>query len=269
MGLKKFLKKAAPMIISPFSGAGFFKKGSGGGGPVDFGFTDPNSIQQITGLPAGVSRRRNLSDILTDFAFNEGDAGPSIEDDSAAYDRYLDAGESARRREEQAATDQVMEGAQSRGLARSGIALKDIITQVLGPSFERGNQLASQFGLEKARRRSDLLEAERGRRASANQQRLGGRLQAILGSDTADRDYDSQVLGGLQDFQTARLGGALDERRMNLENQIQNRRDMEARRRQRKGGLSGLIGGGIGGLFGGPGGAQVGMQAGQTAGAYF
>lgn len=140
---------------------------------------------------------RKLSDILSEDAFNysEDPVGPPIEDDSAAYDNFLRSGEAARTREEKRATDNIMEGLQSRGLARSGIALKDVIDQVLGPSTERAGNLAATFGLEQARRRSDLLEGARDRAGGLNSQKLGGRISSILGYDQgnlameqADRD---------------------------------------------------------------------------------
>ena len=128
---------------------------------------------------------RKLSDILSEdaFGYSEDPVGPPIEDDSAAYDQFLQSGEAARTREEKRATDNIMEGLQSRGLARSGIALKDVIEQVLGPSTERAGSMAATFGLERARNRSSLLENERNRAADLNSQKLGGRISSILGYD--------------------------------------------------------------------------------------
>lgn len=213
---------------------------------------DPFSIQQVTGLPYGVSRRRRLSEIIADPTFSEGDAGPSIEDDEAAYQRFLQAGEAARRREEGLATDQVLQNAQSRGLARSGIALKDIVSQVLGPSFERANSMATNFGLEQARRRSDLLEAERARRGGLNSQRLGGRISSILQQDQGDIGADSQVLGGLQDFQARKLGGAYDFSAAREGREFESRQNAADRKAARRnaviGGVSGVVGSTIGAL---------------------
>lgn len=293
--LKKLAKIApftgAPSALGGIPGVKGFKKlipGGGGGGPgPDFGFQDPANIAPpptdlSTPFQAPTRSRRSINDILGDSAFqySQGPVGPSIEDDSAAYQNFLNAGEAQRSREENRATEGVLGGLQSRGLARSGIALKDIVNQVIGPSAERAQQMASQFGLEQARRRSDLLESERNAARSLNQQRLGGRLGAIMGSDQSDSQYDLANLGGaldmrrqglqgLQDYSLARLGGAQSERNLSLEQQIRQRQEMEQRRRQRKGGLFGLIGGGIGGYFGGPQGAMAGNQIGQQAGNYF
>lgn len=193
----------------------------------------PLTIKQVTGLPPGASTRRSLSDILgSDEAFDT-----SIEQDDAAYDRYLQAGEAARRREEAAATEGVLNAAQSRGLARSGIALKDIVTQVLGPSMERSGQLAAQFGLERARRASETGEAARGRR-----------LSAILQGDAADIGTDQQVLQGLQNFQQGKQQGAYGILQSREAGEAADARAAADRRSARQNAIIGSIGSVVGSL---------------------
>lgn len=196
---------------------------------------DPLSFDPVTGLPSGASRRRSLQDILSsDEAFDT-----SVEQDDAAFDRYLQAGEAARRREEDAATEQVLNSAQSRGLARSGIALKDIVTQVLGPSQERAGQLAAQFGLERARRASETGEAARGRR-----------LSAILQGDAADIGQDQQILQGLQNFQQGKQQGSFGVLQSREQAKASSADAAAARKSARQ---NALIGGGagiIGGILG-------------------
>lgn len=179
----------------------------------------------------GQSKRRKISDILQDPSFNQGDAGPGIEDDEAAFNRFFAAGEGQRRREEGAATDQVLEGLQSRGLARSGIAIKDVISKVLGPSFERSERLASEGALEQARRRSDLLEAQRGRAGSLNQARLGGRISSILQQDQGDIGMDQAIL----DLIAGREAGAAADRRASMDRRA-------ARQNAVVGGIAGIVG---------------------------
>lgn len=319
------------------------KSNSGQPGP-DFGFQDPNAIANEErarlegfGFSNMPDRRKAIEgfefakspdqrgaldsfqfgdtglrgSLGSDVAFggNVDFGGPGIEDDSAAYDEFLRSSEASRAREESRGVENVLGNLQGRGLARSGIALKDIVNQVIGPSSERAGQMAAQFGLERARRRSDLLEGQRQaqRQASLNQiqnragalgdefagirrqgeLRFGG-LRDILGDETETmRQRDAMRFGGLKDILSdesdtmrerdrlkfggiagigsARLGGALDERMLNLENQIANRKGMEERRRKRKSALMGLLGGGVGGYFGGPSGAMVGNQVGQQA----
>lgn len=125
-----------------------------------------------------MAKRRSLSEILSDESFDT-----SATDDGAAFDTALAAAEPQRRREEQEATDQVMENLNSRGLVRSGITLKDIVTQVLGPSTERSGQLAANFGLERARSANESREAARGRRLSAILQSDQGDLSEMIAEE--------------------------------------------------------------------------------------
>jgi hypothetical protein len=276
--LKKFISNPLT-ALNPVTGVidnlsgGKISGGLGIGGPKpagpgpDFGFTDPNSVAPPPTSLAN-PQRRSLSDVLGDQSFNytNGPVGPSIEDDSAAYDNFLKSGEAARQRDEQRAFDNVLNGLQGRGLVQSGITLHDVADQVIGPAAERAQSLAAQFGLEQAKNRSTLLENERNRAQALNQAKLGGRLQAILADQGDLANLDSQNLKALQDFQMAKLGQANAERSASLADQVQQRRDMEARRRQRQGGLLGLLGGAAGGILGGPSGAYVGSQVGQNLG---
>lgn len=180
--------------------------------------------------------RRSLSSILSDQAFGPGEDGPSVEDDSAAYENFLKSGEEARRREEAAGVENVLGNLQSRGLARSGIALKDIVTLVLGPSSERAKALAAQFGLEQARRRSDVLESARGRAAADRSQRLGGRLSSILQSDQGDTSFGLGRQSGEYGILTSANEAAAADRRAQAE---------------RKGDRQNAVVGGIGSIIGG------------------
>src|ERR1051325_131073 len=137
----------------------------------------PDTFEPVLGIPNKASRARSLSDILKDqsMQYENGPVGPGLEDNTAAYKAALESGEAARRREEAFATDNVLSNLQGRGLAKSGIAVKDIISQVLGPSAERANSLAAQFGLAQAGDASRVLSEQRAQAAALNQARLGGR----------------------------------------------------------------------------------------------
>lgn len=164
---------------------------------------DPNAA-----LDTLKPKRRSLSNILSDQSFQQGDTGPSIEDDSAAYDTALKSADAETQRQNNVGVENVLGGLQSRGLARSGIALKDIVSQVLGPQQEKSDALAAQFGLEQAKNRSNLLEAARGRAADANTQARGGRLSAILNSDQENAALDEGAQSGAFGVLNAREGAA-------------------------------------------------------------
>lgn len=155
----------------------------------------------------------------------------TFDDDQSAYDQALAAAREQANFDEQRGTENVLGGLQGRGLARSGIALKDVVQQVLGPSLMRQNQLASSFGLERAGRKSDFLQSQR---------------------------------QGLRDIGLSRLGYAGQENLMSMQDRINQRNAAEERKRQRKSGLGGLVGGGLGALLGGPAGASAGFQMGST-----
>jgi len=180
-----------------------------------------DNTQAVDPLNPQPKKKRLSAALGGDPAFDGLDAAyggtpaPSIDDTSAAYDTYLQSGEASRRREENAATDQVMEGLQGRGIAKSGIAIKDVISQVLGPSMERSSALAAQFGLEQAKNKSALDEAARGRAADTSNQILGGRLSSILQGQNITGQKDiatlnneaeggrlSQTLGSQKELQT-------------------------------------------------------------------
>ena len=128
--------------------------------------------------------RRSLQDILSsDESFSTAPTDTGAED---AYNKYLDASEAQRRREEGAATEGVLNNLQSRGLARSGIALKDIVNQVLGPSSERAATMAANFGLNQAQTANQNLEAAKGRRLSAILQSDQGDLSQLLEQNQID-----------------------------------------------------------------------------------
>ena len=196
------------LIMGPLGSLLGASSGGGGGDGSSIAFGDPNAI-------ANEERNRILAQ--------------NFEDDQAAYDQALKAAGEQATFDEQRGTDAVLGRLQGRGLARSGIALKDVIDQVLGPSLMRQNNLAASFGLQKAQRRSDLLQGQ--------------------------RDAVNQI--GM-----ARLGGATQGNFLGLQDQIAQRNAMDDRRRQRQGAIMGLVGGGLGALIGGPGGAYVGSQIG-------
>lgn len=253
MGLKKIFKKVSKplaMVANPVSAAsGVLGKKLSGQNPLSLAMIGANPIvggQALLGMKAagnfmdggqipdsggGASTdRRSLSEILKDPSFNYSDApvGPAYEDNSAAYQAALQSGEAMRRREEQAATDNIFEGLQSRGIARSGIALRDVVNQVLGPSAERANSLAAQFGLAQAQDRTDFLNQQRDQANQLNQAKLQGRLSSILGYDT----------GGTQLAQSQLQESAAD------------RRANQANKTARKNAILGGIGGVIGSIFG-------------------
>ena len=186
--------------------------GGGGDNGSSIAFGDPNAV-------ANEERNRILAQ--------------TFEDDQAAYDQALKAAGEQATFDEQRGTDAVLGRLQGRGLARSGIALKDVIDQVLGPSLMRQNNLAASFGLQKAQRRSDLLQGQ--------------------------RDAVNQI--GM-----ARIGGATQGNYLSLQDQIAQRNAMADRRRQRQGGLMGLVGGGLGTLLtgGNPAGFAIGSQIGSS-----
>jgi len=197
------------------------------------------------GMPiAGSPWDGRLAQMFQDptFDFSDGPVGPSIEDDTAAYSNFLNAGEAARSREERRATEGILDSLQGRGLATSGISIKDVVEHVLGPSLERGSNLAAQFGLEQARRRSDLLESERNAARDINKARLGGRLGALFNDQNAY--YEMQ--------------------RIERRRQIEDQRAKEERSRRRKGALLGVVGGILGAAAGGPLGAYTGQELGQS-----
>ena len=196
------------LIMGPLGSLLGASSGGGGGDGSSIAFGDPNAI-------ANEERNRILAQ--------------NFEDDQAAYDQALKAAGEQATFDEQRGTDAVLGRLQGRGLARSGIALKDVIDQVLGPSLMRQNNLAASFGLQKAQRRSDLLQAQR---------------------------------DALNTLGASRLGAANQGNYLSLQDQIAQRNAMADRRRQRQGGLMGLVGGGLGALIGGPGGAYVGSQIG-------
>lgn len=261
----------------------------GGGGGVDVSsalgpeINDPfgssvnnDKFRPIEGFGEFGSQRRGLGDILNDtdrVAFR----GPSIEDDSAAYDAALKSAQDRAAFNEARGVENVLGGLQGRGLARSGIALKDVVSQVLGPSLMRQNELAAQFGLERANRRSDLLENQRAAT------REGG-LRALLADQDFGNSYDlnamqnraagqREQLGLAAAFQRERLAGRNRLRELDLENQINQRNAMLQRRAARRAGLTGAVGGlagaGLGAMFGGPTGAGVGSQLGNQVGQQF
>lgn len=178
--------------------------------------------------------RMSLQDL-----FNGADIG-----DQGAYDEALASGEAGRAREENRGVENVLGNLQGRGLATSGIALRDIADQVIGPSAERARSLASTFGLERARNRTGLMnDLTKGEQGYGNQ-------------------YSLQELQG-------------DQRMAQLEReaQIQDQRATAERRRRRQAGLAGLFGGVAGGAagayLGGPAGATAGSNIGSTfAGGY-
>ena len=186
--------------------------GGGGDNGSSIAFGDPNAV-------ANEERNRILAQ--------------TFEDDQAAYDQALKAAGEQATFDEQRGTDAVLGRLQGRGLARSGIALKDVIDQVLGPSLMRQNNLAASFGLQKAQRRSDLLQGQ--------------------------RDAVNQI--GM-----ARIGGATQGNYLSLQDQIAQRNAMADRRRQRQGGLMGRVGGGLGTLLtgGNPAGFAIGSQIGSS-----
>jgi hypothetical protein len=197
-----------------------------------------------------------------------GSPAPSIDDTSAAYDTFLQSGEAARRREENAATDQVMEGLQGRGIAKSGIAIKDVISQVLGPSMERSSALAAQFGLEQAKNKSALDEAARGRAADTSNQILGGRLSSILQGQNITGQKDiatlnneaeggrlSQTLGSQKELQTQGEAASMAELLKNLEYgttqaDLQRAREAQTASENRRAGRQNALVGALGGAAG-------------------
>lgn len=181
-------------------------------------------------IPKKLSQRQSIKDV-----FNFADL-----DDQGIYDEALQSGEAARTREEKRATDNILGDLQARGLARSGIALRDVAEQVLGPSQERARSLAATFGLERARGRSDFAR------------------------DLASKDYDfgnTVDLTNLGFLQNRNLQELENEQRMR-ELLFAQQKAAEERKRQRRSGLSGLAGGGIGALFGGSAGSVAGNQIG-------
>jgi hypothetical protein len=155
--------------------------------------------------------------------------------DRGVFDEELAAGEASRAREENRAVENVLGNLQGRGLARSGIALRDIADQVIGPSAERARSLASTFGLERARGRS-------------------GFLQSLA---QGDQDFSGQ-------YELNEINNRAAMERLDRQAAIESARAKEERRRRRRGGLGGLIAGGIGGFVGGPVGAMVGQQFGES-----
>ena len=149
-------------------------------------------------VPLGFSpeKRIALKELLSDPAFSVSSEQPGQipDDDLAAYDEALSASEGIRSREEQRATENILGSLQGRKIAQSGIALKEIIEKVLGPSAERARLASSEFGLARARRKSELLESQRGRAGALNQARLQGRLQAILGEQTQAGGFDLEAM---------------------------------------------------------------------------
>lgn len=215
--LKKVLKKAVSPVITAVSpitrlGASLVGKRGGAGG-------DPG---QIIG-----GQRRSLQDILSDPAFQV------TPEEEKAYQESLAASEALRGREEQRATENILGQLQGRGIAQSGIALKDVVSQVLGPSAERAGQLGAGLG---------------GLRARALEEQKSRRLQAILGEQGFQNELEA----------------------LRAQDALRQRREFEERRRQRKGRIGQILGGGVGsflgGFYGGPAGASVGSQAGSTMG---
>ena len=214
--LKKAIKKVTKPLAKTLGGGlimgplgsllGATSGGGGGDGGADYGFMDPTLI-------ANEERQRILDQ--------------KFEDDAAAYDQALAAAGEQAAFNERRGTENVLGGLQGRGLVRSGIALKDVVDQVLGPSLMRQNQLAAQFGLERAGRKADFLGEQR---------------------------------RAIQDIGRARLTQAFGERGMDLQNQIANRQAFEERRAQRRGGLMGLLGGVGGAVLGGPIGGAIGSK---------
>lgn len=154
------------------------------------------------------------------FDINEFLKNPAFqtEDPSAVsadvFGKYLDATQAATARGEQASTQNVLDQLQGRGIADSGIALKDVIDQVLGSSLERQGKLAAQFGLSQAENAANA-------RNTMNQ----SRLQALLGA-----------LGGQQK-------NAYDNQLLQAKLAYEGQQAREARSRQRKGALFGLLSG--------------------------
>lgn len=221
--LKNVLKSVGKVAVSPITlGSGLLALGglTGGGSGNDGGSPAP------TGGP------RSLKDILSDqtLSYSESPLGPAYEDNSAAYQNALQSGEAMRRREEQATTDNIFEGLQSRGIARSGIALRDVVNQVLGPSAERANSLAAQFGLAQAQDRTDFLNRQREEANLLNRTKLGGRLSSILGYDDAANEMAR--LGAQQNYEANQRSA---DRRASRQNAL-------------VGGISSVVGSVLGGL---------------------
>lgn len=166
---------------------------------------------------------------------------PEIDDDLGAFDESLAASEGVRKREEKRALDNIFGDLQSRGLANSGIALKDVFEGVAGPAAERARSLAATFGLERANKRFD----------------------------TAAR-FGLQDLMGAQEMEQLNRQAEIQRDLFERQRQVQAEQEREARRRKRRGGIAGLIAGGVGAALSGgnPLGFQIGSGLGSTLGDY-
>lgn len=204
--------------------------------------------------PNAAKRKSRISSILgNDYDF----LGDSTDNTQSAFDDILKSTQASNARADAAATDNVLEGLQGRGLAKSGIALKDVMTQVLGPSLERNQQLAAQFGLERAKTQNANDQA-------LNQALTQGRLSSILQGEelTGQKQLQASDFAGRGTLQTqaeaaelARLikSGELDMARLGAEQSFEAGQRSSDRRTSRQnalvGGLSGAAGSVIAAAF--------------------
>lgn len=200
-----------------------------------------NKLADMLGIHRGANINHGDPNAQTGqpFDFNEFLKNPAFQTtdpnqiSSDAFDKYLQSTQAATQRGEQQSTQNVLDQLQGRGIADSGIALKDVVAQVLGPSLERQNNLAAQFGLGAAQSA-----------ANAGNQMNQSRLQGLLGA-----------LGGQQN-------NAYENQLLQAKMAYEGQQNKEARSRQRKGALFGLLGGILGS---GLGQQDLGTQLGQTA----
>ena len=183
------------------------------------------------------SKRRELRDIFSDIDASAL-SGPGLEDDSAAYDAALKSSQDQAAIFEKLGTERVLGDLQGRGLARSGIAIDDVISKVLGPSFMRQQKMAGDFGLEQARRRSALLENQRAAGRTGRLQSIFGEQEDAYGTDRdilgATTDFQRQKLGDTAAFQRQKLIGQQGLQSTDLQNQYDQRNDMLERRQRRR-----------------------------------
>jgi hypothetical protein len=181
------------------------------------------------------------------FDYNAPGSAPKLENEGDIFDTLANKGETFRRQEEDRSFGNIMESLQDRGLAKSGMPIRQAMESIVGPSAARASDLASTFGIAEAQRLSELNENARAADRGMSQQKLVG-AQGMLKGD----------MDNIDEFDIAKMNYDLEMEKL-----------AQAKKQKKSKSMRGAVGGAVGGIAGGYLGSlfgPVGSSAGSTMG---